>query len=115
MTAGGETREREASRMLTEIVGESGPPPIAYPRLTAWLADRPAIERRRGEILFADGETYRGAVFLVSGTVALRKTSARGRALAGASTRRRTAVSTPGLWWSSAMASGAASSAETAG
>ncbi|HEX7127435.1 MAG TPA: Crp/Fnr family transcriptional regulator [Thermodesulfobacteriota bacterium] len=81
MTAGGETREREAFRILTELVGESGPPPIAYPRLSAWLAGRPAVERRRGEVLFADGDAYRGAVFLVAGTVALRKTSARGRAL----------------------------------
>ncbi len=58
-----------------------GTPPIAYPRLAAWLAGRRAVECPKGVTLFTDGAPYRGAVFLVEGTVTLRKSSARGREL----------------------------------
>lgn len=53
----------------------------AYPRLLAALANRRATPAEKGTVLFSDGEPYRGAVFLLEGTVTLRKTSARGRAL----------------------------------
>ncbi|HEX7126130.1 MAG TPA: Crp/Fnr family transcriptional regulator [Thermodesulfobacteriota bacterium] len=54
---------------------------VAYPRLAAWLAGRREDQRAKGTVLFRDGDPYRGAIFLVEGTVTLRKASARGRAL----------------------------------
>lgn len=54
---------------------------VAYPRLAAWLDGRPARAHAKGAVLFRDGEPYRGALFLLEGTVTLRKTSARGRTL----------------------------------
>lgn len=56
-------------------------PAVAYPRLAAWVAGRRTDRRPKGAVLFRDGDPYRGAVLLVEGTVTLRKSSARGRAL----------------------------------
>lgn len=53
----------------------------AYPTLAAWLGPERAQAVPKGTVLFADGDAYRGAVFLFEGTVTLRKSSARGRAL----------------------------------
>lgn len=64
-----------------EQTGPRGAPPVAYSRLTAWLSGRGAREYAKGAVLFHDGDPYRGACFLLAGTVTLRKSSARGRSL----------------------------------
>ncbi len=56
-------------------------PAVAYPRLAAWLAGHRTADHAKGAVLFRDGDPYRGAVFLLEGTVTIRKSSARGRAL----------------------------------